>query len=108
MTCDIFLQIKKYYAFRDLISRVRFPELKSKGFQEVTCKLLLIEDIPSGLYVDLDQVASLHDFGSPVVSCPLFIIGPTGSEYWNWSCESVLLSNAIPQKPLVGISSFFT
>lgn len=55
--------------FRDLITYFEWDILSSFGehYNLLDCQLLLVEQFPSGIYIDPDQVKNEEEFGGPEV-----------------------------------------
>ena len=55
--------------FRDLITYIEWDNLSSFGehYNLLDCQLLLVEQFPSGIYIDPDQVKNEEEFGGPEV-----------------------------------------
>ena len=55
--------------FRDLITYIEWDILSSFGehYNLLDCQLLLVEQFPSGIYIDPDQVKNEEEFGGPEV-----------------------------------------
>ncbi|KAJ7382591.1 hypothetical protein OS493_033948 [Desmophyllum pertusum] len=54
---------------RDLVTNVEWDILSSVGDHSnlLDCQLLLIEELPSGIFIDVDQIKNAVEFGGPEV-----------------------------------------